>query len=78
MNTSTETAPSKRTRPTRLPAPPKDALALRIDDACALVGIGRSTLYRLIESGKIRSVHIAGRHLVPRAELERLVAGGEA
>jgi excisionase family DNA binding protein len=73
MSISTHAAPKKRTR---LPVPPKDALALRIPGACALIGIGRSTLYLLIDSGKLKTVHISGRHLVPRAELERLATEG--
>jgi excisionase family DNA binding protein len=75
MSISTEGAPEKRHRSNRL-VPSKDALALRIPEACALIGIGRSSLYRLIDSGKVKTVHIGGRHLVPRFELERLASEG--
>jgi len=75
MSISAEDAPRKLHRSNRL-VPSKDALALRIPDACALIGIGRSTLYRLIDSGKLKTVHIAGRHLVPHAELQRLANEG--
>ncbi len=51
---ASEIAPKKRFRPTRLPVPPKDAIALRVDDACALIGIGRSTFYRLVERGELK------------------------
>jgi hypothetical protein len=60
MSISTEGAPEKRHRSNRL-VPSKDALALRIPEACALIGIGRSSLYRLIDSGKVKTVHIGGR-----------------
>jgi excisionase family DNA binding protein len=60
---------------TRLTVTPKDALALRINDACSLIGVARSTLYRLIDSGEVKTIRIGGRHLVPRSELDRLVAG---
>lgn len=49
-------------------------LALKIDDACRSIGIGRTSIYKLIADGKLRPVKLAGRTLIPRAELERLLA----
>jgi excisionase family DNA binding protein len=48
-------------------------IAYRVPEACRLVGIGRTTLYALLKSGQIRAVKIAGRTLIPRTELERLI-----
>ena len=49
-------------------------LTLRIEDACRAIGLGKTRLYSLIKEGKIRPVKIGGRTLIPRTELERLVA----
>ena len=53
---------------------PPDKLAYRVSEAAAAIGIGRSSLYELISEGKLKPVTIAGRRLVPRAELERLLS----
>lgn len=49
--------------------------AYRVNDACQLIGIGRSSLYKLIGKGKLKSITIAGRTLIPRTEIEALVSG---
>lgn len=48
-------------------------LAYRVDEACAALGIGRSSIYQLVKSGKLKLIKIAGRSLIPRSELERLI-----
>ncbi len=48
-------------------------LTLRINDAAKALGIGRSSIYRLINQGKLRTVKIAGRTLVPATEVHRIV-----
>jgi excisionase family DNA binding protein len=53
---------------------PAEIFAYRINDASRAIGLGRSTLYKLINEGKLKSVTIAGRTLIPRAEIERLIA----
>jgi excisionase family DNA binding protein len=50
--------------------------ARRIPEACAALGIGRSTIYALAADGKIRLIHIGRRTLVPESEIDRLVAEG--
>lgn len=54
------------------PEPPP-ALAYRINDLAKAVGIGRTTIYKLIAEGKIRPIKIAGRVLVPANEIARLL-----
>jgi len=51
-------------------------LALRIPEACAAVGLGRSKLYELINDGTIKTSLIGGRRVVPVQELERLIERG--
>ncbi len=47
-------------------------MAYRIDEACYVLGIGRTSLYALVKSGRLKLIKIAGRSLVPGSELERL------
>ena len=49
-------------------------LALRINDTCSAIGIGRTNLYAMIAAGKIKAIKIAGRTLIPRSEIDRLIA----
>ena len=56
---------------------PDNRLALRINDAVAVSGLGRSTIYKLIDSEKLRSVKIGKRRLVIRESLESLLRGVE-
>jgi excisionase family DNA binding protein len=75
MNAAHATAAPKK-RPSRLVTPPANALTYRVDDAAAMLGIGRVSLYRLIGAGKLRPVKIAGRTLISRSEIERIAASG--
>lgn len=52
----------------------KAPLAHRVPEACSRLGIGRSTLYRLIGEGAIRPIRIGHRVLVPESELQRYIA----
>lgn len=54
--------------------PPDGKLAYRVPEACAALGIGRTSLYELVKDGKLRLAKVAGRTLVPRSELEKLLA----
>ena len=49
---------------------------LRVDDAARVLNVGRSTVYDLIRSGRLRSIKIGRRRLVPREALDALIAGG--
>ena len=51
-----------------------DRLAVCIEDAAELVGLGRDTLYRLLlVTGEIPSFKVGGRRLVPVAGLREWV-----
>lgn len=54
--------------------PNSDVLALRINDAARVLSLGRTSIYKLIGEGKLKPINIAGRVLIPRAEIERLIA----
>ncbi len=48
--------------------------AYRVDDFCRAMGFCRSTFYVLVRQGKIRTVCIGRRRLVPAGEAERLLS----
>ena len=53
---------------------PLEPLAYRVEDACKVLGIGRTSLYELIGTGKLRAVSVAGRTLIPAESARALVA----
>lgn len=56
--------------------PPVERRAYQVLEFCEAFGISRSNLYVLIRAGKIHTVTIGGRRLVPVSEGERLLAEG--
>jgi excisionase family DNA binding protein len=73
-------APKKKTGKTLLPIdrPPliEGALAYGIADASRAIGASRSTVYELMNEGKLRSVYVRGRRLIPRDALLELLSTG--
>ena len=59
--------------------PPKrdqvEKRAYCINDFCSAYGLGRTKVYELIKSGKLRTVLVDGRRLVPRDAGDALLAG---
>jgi len=51
-----------------------EPLLLPVREAAARLAIGRDTAYELVRSGRLRSVAIGRRRLVPASELEAFVA----
>lgn len=51
-------------------------LAYRVKTFCKSVGLGKTKLYELIRDGKIKTVVIGGRRLIPAEEAQRLVREG--
>jgi excisionase family DNA binding protein len=43
---------------------------------CKAVGLGKTKFYELVRDGKIKTVVIGGRRLIPAAEAQRLVREG--
>jgi excisionase family DNA binding protein len=50
--------------------------AFSVREAARMCGVSRATLYRLLKEGKITTVKIGSRRLVPEASIETLLAGG--
>jgi excisionase family DNA binding protein len=57
--------------PTQIPEPIVDS----VSDAAIRLGLSRTTLYELIASGRLRSVKIGKRRLIPRDAQHELLAG---
>jgi excisionase family DNA binding protein len=55
-------------------SPTKAALAYGIADAARALGIGRSSLYRLIAGGQLEARALGGRTVVPAASLHAFLA----
>jgi excisionase family DNA binding protein len=51
-----------------------EALTRHMDEAARLIGVSEDTLWRMVQRKQIRSIKVAGRRLVPYAEIERLLA----
>ncbi len=55
---------------------PKSApekLAYTVDEASYAIGIGRTKIYELMKTGKLATVKVAGRRLIPRQSALRLL-----
>lgn len=48
-------------------------LAYSLAESEALIGLSRSSLYRLIAAGKLKTIMRGRRRLVPARELERMI-----
>lgn len=51
-------------------------LAYSIKEACSASSLGRTTLYAHIKSGRLKTVKVGGRTLIPVASLESLLFDG--
>ncbi len=56
----------------------KSRRALMLFDFCDFYSIGRSTAYLLIRTGKLRSIRVGGRRLIPVDAAEALLKPEEA
>lgn len=45
-----------------------------VPEICEATGLGRSLVYELLAAGRIESVHVGRRRLVPAEAVERFVA----
>jgi excisionase family DNA binding protein len=65
------TLDSMRSTAPQRPSTPPTPLALGIPSFAQLIGVSPSTVEREIYAGRLRSIHIRGRRLIPYAEGER-------
>ena len=50
-----------------------DRLSYTIEDARSVIGIGRSSIYKLIDEGKLTRIRVAGRSLIKADSVRRLI-----
>jgi excisionase family DNA binding protein len=76
--TPSDQQPEPKAKPRRAAAKQHDRsvepLAYRLSDAAEAIGLSRTSIWRLIRSGKIRVVTVGGRKLVVAESLKALVA----
>ncbi|MEV6873934.1 helix-turn-helix domain-containing protein [Amycolatopsis sp. NPDC051128] len=48
-------------------------ILLTVDEACRRLRVSRWTFYRLVQRGKLKTIHIGRRHLIPSATIDELV-----
>jgi excisionase family DNA binding protein len=53
-----------------------EKFAFRINEAVAVSGLSRSTLYKLLSAEKLRAVKVGGRRLILREDLLALLQRG--
>jgi len=53
--------------------PPRQTLT--VEDAAAMLGIGRTLAYELARTGELPSIRLGRRIIIPRAAVERMLAG---
>ena len=46
---------------------------ISIEEACQILGVGRTSVYRLISDNKLQTLHIGRRHLVVMESIDRLL-----
>ena len=55
---------------------PPQRRAYPINETAVLLGISRSSVYRLINEGELRAIYLGGRRLVPSDEIDRITREG--
>lgn len=53
------------------------ALLASLEDAGELLGVSRSTIYKLVDSGQLRSMKVAGRRMVVRDSITDFISSAE-
>lgn len=50
-------------------------LVFTLDEAARALTLSRSSVFKLVKSGRLRAVRVGSRALIPRKELERFLNG---
>jgi excisionase family DNA binding protein len=50
-------------------------LAYSVEETCEALGIGRALAYELIMSGRLHSIKVGARRLIPASALQELLGG---
>ncbi|MGB9662267.1 MAG: helix-turn-helix domain-containing protein [Moorellaceae bacterium] len=55
--------------------PVEKRLAFKPEEVALLLGVGRNAVYNAIKRGELKAARVGRRLVVPREEVERLLAG---
>lgn len=50
-----------------------ESLAVSVKDAAQALGVGRTTVYFLLNTGELEAIHVGRRRLIKAASLRRLI-----
>ena len=53
-------------------------ISYSIRDVAEMLGLGRTTVYKLISEGYLTRIKVGARTLIPASDVRALVAGGRA
>lgn len=70
------TTPRRRRPPIRATPPAPDRAVLTIPEAAYALHVHPNTIANLIRAGRLASLTLGRRRLVPRAAIDDLIAGG--
>jgi excisionase family DNA binding protein len=65
-------------RTEKAPEPPMGPLLMMVKDAADLLGVHRTTIWRLVKAGRLKTVELLGSLRVRRADVIALASGEEA
>ncbi len=46
-----------------------------VGEAARIIGVGRTTLHKMMNQGRIRPVKVGARTIIPKSEIDRLLSG---
>lgn len=52
-------------------------LTYKMEEFSEVMGIGRTTVYKMLKNGELKSVVLGGRRFIPRSEVDRLLQNTE-
>lgn len=61
-----------------LPTAEPDPISVTVRTACRLMGLGHTTVWKLISEGRLRTIRIGKRRLVLFDSIEQLIASSSA
>ena len=53
-----------------------ESLVMSVSEMARVLSLGRTRAYELVHEGRIGSIRLGGKILIPRAEIERLIESG--
>lgn len=48
-----------------------------VSEAARIIGIGRTTMHKMLNQGRVRPIKIGARTIIPKSEIDRLLNGSD-